>query len=579
MRRIPLLLLIALTFCSTLEAADIVVIKGKKKPHVSYLPNRGGRLRCLVTRPSRFVGLNWDSFRQIHIQGPIDVFDSVRLKQALESIELDKDVKAITISICSPGGVYFEAPKMIDVIRAYAKENNVKIITSAVGRGAWSAAAMVWLAGDCAQIARGNSAVGFHAAYDPRDKSKAKQLVPQIQSLIRTHIKRMSAGAFEFGKDSFRPKKLKRDTKFIADSIADYISIAFDAKGPGGFLVIKSDFTVDLWEQRQFTNYTSKWPTEHGTMVESIFGIFDPSKKARNESLASYQNYTAEKNYNVWYENGTEHTSAIFFGKRSTEYEVKVPAVFQDTRFICSQEAKTLLPHLLLVTSIPPHVLFDWKTPMLATPYREYGEYFFWYWSLPYKERPEKFLNLSNWLAQPIYKYAPFSILVPKKIRLERARKAAAAKKAKELKDKNLRETIQLRKDLLTQLVSINNELPKLNYRHLHRGKLVQHTCSGQVDDNKLIIKINDNMGLANTKSYFNPLQIARLGGSSKIRHTIFFGSRQIEVPFEGRLRSIALIHGCRHDNRAVQRQFTKLLPMLKKAVDIATAIRARSSK
>ena len=176
------LLAFATFFSGVANAGEIVVIKGTSDGAPSSLPLSNGQAFCRVTKPLTMTAEAWAAYRQIHIHGAIDVLDSVRLKQALISIELDDSVTSITISICSPGGLYFEAPRMIKVIREFSKKSGLQIITSAVGRGAWSAGAMVWLAGDILQIDQAGGAVGFHAAYDPRDLSKAEELTPEIKS-------------------------------------------------------------------------------------------------------------------------------------------------------------------------------------------------------------------------------------------------------------------------------------------------------------------------------------------------------------------------------------------------------------
>ncbi len=266
---VSILLATVLSMAQVGFAADIVVIKGGREAGSSFLPHKDGVMMCSVQQPEGMNDADWSALRQVHLHGPVDVFDSIRMKQALNAIEIDDDVTSVTISICSPGGVYFEAPRMIEAIRDYAERSGLQIVTCAVDRGAWSAAAMVWLAGDVLQIAEGASAVGFHAPYDSRDLSKVDELVPEVRSLIETHLGRMEDRAFEAAEGGGAPTVLRKQPSFLADSISDYIDIAFNAKGSQAFLVIKSDFDVDLWEEDKFANHVTRWSGAYEALVQS----------------------------------------------------------------------------------------------------------------------------------------------------------------------------------------------------------------------------------------------------------------------------------------------------------------------
>lgn len=257
------------------QASEIFVVKGSRSAMASTLPGTDGSVNVLLQEGAYASGAD---YRHVHIHGAIDVFDSVRLKQALGELEIDEGVRAVRVSICSPGGVYLEAPRMVKVIREFAKENSVPIVTQSVGRGAWSAAALVWLAGDVLQISSGEAecVVGFHAAYDSRDLKIAEQLLPEIKSLIGGNLSRMDGGVFRYDAEvETRNAPMKRDLGFVSDSICDYLGLAFQAKGSQAFLVLDDEFKVDLWEADDRHRRMGLW---HKESVQNLYSYMESAE-------------------------------------------------------------------------------------------------------------------------------------------------------------------------------------------------------------------------------------------------------------------------------------------------------------
>lgn len=497
-------------FGPLLAAADILVVKGGPGDNASHLPHRDGEARCTVTRPKGMSAADWAAWRQIHIHGPIDVFDSVRLKQALDKIELAADVRALRISICSPGGVYFEAPRMIKVIREYATKTGLQIITSAVERGAWSAAAMVWLAGDCLQIDQDSSAVGFHAAYDKRDKSKVAVLLPQIRGLIKLHLGRMAPGGFEAKAGATQLRRVPGDPGFLAKTIDEYIELVFDAKGAGAFIVIKSDFGIDLWEQAKFAAHSAKWPAQYGAFLRDVLEQGLALQKSKG-----FRSLIARANYRFWYPK-TKANSRVAKGRAS--------GALTPVRCLRSAAAaQRLRPAQLGRALLPPHVLVDWKTPQLAEPYRSYGEYLFWCLSPVGQDGQQlpalKPRSLESWLASPTRRTPPYSNLIPDAIKQARARAAARIRA-----DRSRR--TRLYTDLDAALLAIQKSLPDLDHRVTYKTGSTQYRYRGHLDKKLRRLTIEQESNGKSSRQLFAPLHKFWL--RTKVRTNTTFGLHMV---------------------------------------------------
>ncbi len=90
--------------------------------------------------------------------GPVENGDAL----ALEDLLIQQAGRDITVDIETPGGLAIEGVLMTESLAAYPG----RVVTRAVGEGAWSAGAMMWIAGDQKLVAT-DSVVGFHLAYVP----------------------------------------------------------------------------------------------------------------------------------------------------------------------------------------------------------------------------------------------------------------------------------------------------------------------------------------------------------------------------------------------------------------------------
>jgi len=325
-----LALCLSAVLASSSWAADVQILKQGDGASQSYLPGTDEGIALRVENTDEIPETFWKAYRHVHIQGEIDLFDSVRLKQALRKLELADHVKAVMISIDSPGGLYLEAPRMIRAIRDYAAEHDVKVVTAAVGEGAWSAAAMVWLAGDVLQIVDGGAAVGFHAAYDPRDLSVAEELLPEIRGLIEDNFARMQRGGFRWKEDELAAAKV--DVDFIGESISDYLELAFETKGASAFLVLDSDLEVDLWEAESLEKRTATWieAAYTGTCLTRFLAPLDGK-------------------------------SSTWFRDADAEEPARIQATLRRTNFLADKSVTEELHWYVDVVLLPPQVLVSAK--------------------------------------------------------------------------------------------------------------------------------------------------------------------------------------------------------------------------
>jgi hypothetical protein len=94
----------------------------------------------------------------VSFSGPVEFGDADNLERIMRGL----GGHAFTLEIETPGGMAVEGISMCDMITSYPGT----ITTVAVGSGAWSAGAMMWIGGDITTIQTG-SVVGFHLAYIP----------------------------------------------------------------------------------------------------------------------------------------------------------------------------------------------------------------------------------------------------------------------------------------------------------------------------------------------------------------------------------------------------------------------------
>lgn len=101
-----------------------------------------------------------DEGEMVYIQfsGPVEDGDWEQLNDGL----VQAAGRQVVLDIETPGGLAVEGIIMCDMITNYPGT----IATRAVGSGAWSAGAMMWVGGDI-QVIEPDSVVGFHLAYVP----------------------------------------------------------------------------------------------------------------------------------------------------------------------------------------------------------------------------------------------------------------------------------------------------------------------------------------------------------------------------------------------------------------------------
>ena len=124
------------------------------------------------------------------------------------------------VLIASPGGSAFEGLELYDM----AVEQELH--TTAVGFGAWSAAAMFWLGGTTQTILP-TSQVGFHFAYDGWTGQPAPQW---WHATVGARVQ-----------DSVTRSKAFKDTTGVTDMTLSQWQEAYDRYGTAGFFVFQSD--------------------------------------------------------------------------------------------------------------------------------------------------------------------------------------------------------------------------------------------------------------------------------------------------------------------------------------------------
>lgn len=196
-------------------------------------------------------------------RGKFELFDSVKLKNALRDAKDRHPGETVYLYIDSPGGAYNEALKILDLMEEFRK--HTPIVTVACGPGAFSAGAMIWLGGTECQII-GGSVVGFHAPYYSESSSTTPELVENVRERMMRDASRLPA---------FRE---------YAQDMADYVGSLFAQQGPAGFLVAYIDWKkkrleLDMWTpkelaelpQRWLTGYDEAWDTYLTTSVSAPY--------------------------------------------------------------------------------------------------------------------------------------------------------------------------------------------------------------------------------------------------------------------------------------------------------------------
>lgn len=124
------------------------------------------------------------------------------------------------VLIASPGGSAFEGLELYDM----AVEQELH--TTAVGFGAWSAAAMFWMGGT-SQTVLPSSQVGFHFAYDGWTGEPAPQW---WHATVGARVR-----------DSIERTKAFKDINGVTDMTLGQWQEAYDRYGTAGFFVYQSD--------------------------------------------------------------------------------------------------------------------------------------------------------------------------------------------------------------------------------------------------------------------------------------------------------------------------------------------------
>jgi len=137
--------------------------------------------------------------------------------RAVKALVTAHDCKLVLIA--SPGGSAYEGLELFDVA------NELDLNCTAVGFGAWSAAAMFWMGGENNNILP-NSQVGFHYAYDGYTNRPAPQWWHAAVG-ARVHIA-MERGDF-------------RKPTTMTDATLSRWQQAYDRFGTAGFFVMQAD--------------------------------------------------------------------------------------------------------------------------------------------------------------------------------------------------------------------------------------------------------------------------------------------------------------------------------------------------
>ena len=153
--------------------------------------------------------------------GPVEGGDSIVLDYLLQQAA-GHDV---IVDIETPGGLASEGIFMTEALAAYPG----RVVTRAVGSGAWSAGAMMWIAGDQKLVAT-DSVVGFHLAY-----------VPGCMSCDTSGINGLIGGVIaNAGMQGDR-----RAWPFLRTLLLDMAQVR-DQYGPQGFVMLGGDGDRDL---------------------------------------------------------------------------------------------------------------------------------------------------------------------------------------------------------------------------------------------------------------------------------------------------------------------------------------------
>lgn len=278
---------------------NLIAVISQKNPDITMLPSLSLFIETEV----------------IVVHGPIEMFDSARMEQALlQASKRNPNMRSLQIVISSPGGLYLEGLKTYDAIRAFSdKSKGVSVTTITAGPGAWSAGGIIWAAGDRMVITPG-SAVGFHPAYNPKTNETSEELVAELEAIVSN----------TFG-------QLKKPRHDIAKSLSEYVRAAFNTFGSGMFFIIDDNGKIDLWEdsrQKLFFGGEAPW------VQELDYAFLDFLFRTRNVWTEGEK---AQGTINVHYP-----AFKKFHTMERSSHDVNVP---------------------LYYAIIPPSVFFDWSEP------------------------------------------------------------------------------------------------------------------------------------------------------------------------------------------------------------------------
>lgn len=231
--RFTVLLAMFFVLSPTAFAAEIHLIEGDLVVEVPGFPHHPLTIKLPESPRSAAV-----VFR-----GAFELFDSVKLKNALRDAKERHPGETVYLYIDSPGGAYSEALKILDLMEEF--RTHTPIVTVACGPGAFSAGAMIWLGGTECQII-GGSVVGFYAPYYADTRKTTPELIANVR-------KRMMKNAWRL--PAFRE---------YAQDMADYVEALFADQGAEGFLVAfidwkKKRLELDMWTQKVLAELPRRW--------------------------------------------------------------------------------------------------------------------------------------------------------------------------------------------------------------------------------------------------------------------------------------------------------------------------------
>ncbi len=165
-----------------------------------------------------------------------------------EQLELGLGLAAgrqVVLDIETPGGLAVEGVIMSDMITNYPGT----IATRAVGSGAWSAGAMMWIGGDI-QVIEDDSVVGFHLAYVPDCRSCDTAGINGIIGGVIANAVTANGGPWP-----------------AARSLLIDMATVRDAFGPQGFVMFNENGAKDMGMWWDFYPEAGELLTEDGSHV------------------------------------------------------------------------------------------------------------------------------------------------------------------------------------------------------------------------------------------------------------------------------------------------------------------------